>query len=132
MTSATTLAYAFDVCDLKSGAILGAGLVVPSDRHLSYLADGAALSTTAELNADLWRELENWIAEGDRGLPSRPAPLSDRVVAALPGVHASVVSARRVAAIPIPAGASGANVSAAATLLPHLLRTLGEGTGRSR
>jgi hypothetical protein len=118
--SATT-AYAFDLRQLETGAKLGVGLVVPSHRHLTMLAEGAESAVVPQLSPEVWSEIEAWAADGDARLPARPAPMTASILAALPGVSdESAVIAHRFAAIPIPMVPQHDVVSLVDRLLPDL------------
>lgn len=123
--SSATTAYAFDLRRLETGGKLGVGLVVPSHRHLTMLADGAESAVVARLSPEVWSEIEAWAADGDARLPARPAPMSASILAALPGVSdESAVIAHRFAAIPIQVVPQHDVVSLVDRLLPNLRRPL--------
>jgi len=113
-------AYVFDV-RLIDGAVIGVGLWLPSERHLSFLAEGAEAAVMPALSNSLWDEITAWAAESDRFLPRQPAPMSTRIVASfLEGHDPSAVIAQRYAAIPITAPFLAPMVEG--RLLPELLR----------
>ena len=122
-TPARTFAYAFDLRQLRTGAVLGVGLVAPSRRYLSFLTVGDAAAVTPDLSPETWRDLDAWEADGNARLPRRPAPMSPQIVEALMGADAaSTVSPERFAAIPLAAASRPELVSLAAKTLPELLR----------
>ena len=119
-----THALAVDIRQLNTGAALGVALVVPSERYVSFLADGASIATTPNLSAETWREIDAWATEGDARLPAKPAPMTPSIVAALLGANQSrPVSAQRFAAIPITVASRDELDSLAANLLPDLIKT---------
>jgi hypothetical protein len=119
---AVTYALAVEIRHVDTGTVLGVALVVPSDRHLAFLAEGAAVVTISNLSDNLWREISAWAADGDARLPAKPAPMSPWVVAAvLGGGLPSGVSAQRFAAIPITVTSHDELARLADRLLPDLL-----------
>jgi hypothetical protein len=122
-TLAVTRALAVDIRERDTGVVLGVALVVPSERYVSFLADGARIATSHKLSAETWREIEAWAADGDAGLPARPAPLSPAVVSALLERDRLTVIAQRFASIPISVASHAELASLAERLLPELLGT---------
>ena len=114
-------AYVFDVRLIASGTVIGVGLLLPSERHLSFLAEGGEAARMPILSTSVWDEITAWAVESDRLLPRQPAAMSTRVVAAfLEGHDPSAVIARRYAAIPIEPPFLAPMVEG--RLLPELLR----------
>jgi hypothetical protein len=119
---AVRYALAVEIRHLDSGAVLGVALVVPSDRYLSFLSEGAGIATTPNLSDETWREIDAWAADGDARLPAKPAPMSRAIVAAALGAElASAGIAQRFAAIPITAGSHDELARLAHRALPGLL-----------
>ena len=117
---ADTYAFALDIRQLDTGAVLGVALVIPSGRHVSFLIEGARIATTS-LPDEMWRQIDAWVTDGNARLPARPAPLSPSIVAAILEGQPSAVSARRFAAIPIPEAFQDDLARLAQHLLPELL-----------
>ena len=114
-------AYVFDVRLIDSGAVIGVGLLLPSEGRLSFLEEGADAAVMPVLSTSVWDEITAWVAESDRFLPRRPRPMGTRVVAAfLEGHDPSTVIAQRYAAIPVAAPSLAPMVEG--RLLPELLR----------
>jgi hypothetical protein len=72
-------------------------------------------------DADTWLEIDAWAADGDAGLPARPAPLSPAVVAAILESGRPTAIAQRFASIPISGASHPELASLAGRLLPELL-----------
>jgi hypothetical protein len=126
MTPALAVSYALavEIRHLDTGAVLGVALVVPSDRYLSFLAEGEASATTPDLSDETWREIDAWAADGDARLPARPAPMSPSIVATVLGEElASAGIAQRFAAIPITIGSHEELARLANRVLPELLNS---------
>jgi hypothetical protein len=124
MTHSTeqTLAYAFDVRQRNTLALVGVGLVVPSHRYLAFVTERDQLAVTPELTAETWSALDAWVAEGNARLPERPAAMDGHIVGALLGADlASTVRAERFAAIPIPVPSRPELAGLVSRLLPELL-----------
>jgi len=121
-TLAATYAIAVDVRHTDTGALIGVAVVVPSVRYLATLAEDAGRAVEPALTAELWREIEDWAADGDVRLPAKPAPMSPSIAAALLSAgDTSNVTAQRFAAIPITFTSRGELASLADRLLPNLL-----------
>jgi hypothetical protein len=118
-----THALAVDIRRLNTGAVLGAALVVPSERYLSFLADGAGIATPPRLSAETWREIDAWATDGNARLPAKPAPMTPSIVAALLGARQTPsVSAQRFASIPITVASRAELDSLADNLLRDLMK----------
>jgi hypothetical protein len=119
-----THALAVDIRQLNTGAALGVALVVPSERYVSFLADGASIATTPNLSAETWREIDAWAADGGARLPAKPAPMTPSIVAAVLGAkQAAPISAQRFAAIPLTVASRDELHSLADNLLRDLIKT---------
>jgi hypothetical protein len=122
-TPAVTHALAVDIRQLNTRIVLGVALVVPSERYVSFLAEGADIATTRKLSAETWREIDAWATDADARLPAKPAPMTPSIVAAFLGaVQTPHVSAQRFAAIPITVASRDELSSLAARLLPDLMK----------
>ena len=120
---AATYAYAVAIRRLDTGTVQGVALVVPSGRYLSWLANDAHITTASRLSEEIWREIDEWVADGNARLPARPAPMSRAIVDAfLDGDMASAVSVERFAAIPIAEPSHEALARLADGMLPALLK----------
>ena len=114
-------AYVFDVRLIDGGAVVGVGLLLPSERHLSFLAEGAEAAVTPFLSTSTWDAIATWVAESDQALPSQPRPMNTRVVAEfLEGIDPATVIAQRYAAIPVTGPFLAPMLEG--RLLPELLR----------
>ena len=118
--SSTRCAYVFDLRHPDTHAVLGVGVVIPSLRYASVLTGSSADARSSELSAEEWNGIDDWVAEGNAGLPARPAPMSPAIVAALLGD--GNVSAERFAAIPFTDLPRPELVSRVNTMLDELLR----------
>ena len=119
---ATTYAIAVDLRRMDTGAVLGVALLVPSERYVSFLAEGSRIAVTPSVPAEAWRAIQAWTAEVEARLPAKPAPLPPPVVAAILGTKETLqIRAERFAAIPIPVGSRDEFSSLADQVLPGLL-----------
>jgi len=118
-----TRAFAIDLRDAASGALLAVALVVPSEKYASILSNGATTIVESRLADGLWDDFATWVSRGDAGLPSRPAPLGREIVDAwFPHQPPSVI-AERSASIPLAAAPGSALTPFAHRILPELLAT---------
>jgi len=118
--SSTPCAYVFDLRHPDTHVVLGVGVVIPSLRYASVLTGRSTDARSAELSDEIWNGIDYWVAEGNAGLPARPAPMSPSIVAALMGD--GNVSAERFAAIPFTELPRPELVSRVNTMLAELLR----------
>jgi len=118
-----TRAFAIDLRDAASGALLAVALVVPSEKYASILSNGAATIVESRLADGLWDDFATWASRGDAGLPSRPAPLGREIVDALFPHQPPSVIAERSGSIPLAAAPDSALASFAHRILPELLAT---------
>jgi hypothetical protein len=106
--------------EIETGGSLGVALLVPSERYAATLLSGAGNVRERRLTPAVWREIENWVINGDDGLPTEPPPLSRAVVAALLENGRPAISAHRFASFPMTARGE-ARTSTVKGLLPRLL-----------
>ncbi|HEX2456161.1 MAG TPA: hypothetical protein VHI99_20845 [Vicinamibacterales bacterium] len=116
----STRGLAIDVRHTDSGALIGVALVVPSQRYLAVLADGAQSVREPRLAEHAWLEVDAWATAGDAGLPARPSPLNPDVAAVL-FVSDQPVIARRFASVPIGVTSHLDLAPLAERVLPQLL-----------
>lgn len=123
MTSAltNTRAYAIELRCIGTGKLHGVALLVPSDRHLSILFDDAEKFAESKPKAQVWQEIETWVAAGNAGLPTRPLALTPAMVATLLEQDSPAISGQRFASIPISVTSRTELVPLAESLLPALL-----------
>ena len=120
---APTRAYAFELRQLETGAVLGVGLVAPALRYVSLLTEGSAAAASPALSTETWRGIDAWTADGDAGLPRRPAPMGADIVGALIGADAAAgVSTQRFAAIPVTVASQPEWAALVGHVLPGFLR----------
>lgn len=126
---ALTHAIAVDIRQLNTGVVLGVALVVPSERYLSFIAEGADIGISPSLPAETWREIDAWTSKVDARLPAKPAPMTPSIVAAFLGAEQTPnIIAQRFAAIPITVASRDELNSLADRLLPDLIKTRHSGT----
>lgn len=100
--ASTPRAIAVDLRESGSDALRGVALLVPSERYASVMVTGGSAAQPRQLADRLWSDIEKWIAIGDAGLPSRPAPLGTEVGDALFEGEPGSIVAQRSASIPVP------------------------------
>jgi hypothetical protein len=93
--------------------------VIPSLRYASVLTGRSTDARSAELSDEIWNGIDYWVAEGNAGLPARPAPMSPSIAALMGDGN---VSAERFAAIPFTELPRPELVSRVNTMLAELLR----------
>ena len=101
---------------------LGVALVAPSERYVAFMVEGEDITTVPDLSDDIWREIENWAADGNSRLPAKPAPLGPSIVAAVLGGAEQSVDGHRFAAIPIEVSSHDDLARLAGSLLPDVLK----------
>jgi hypothetical protein len=133
--------------EIETDALLGVALLVPSQRYAATLIHGFEDVRERKLTPEVWQEIDQWVINGDVGLPAEPVALSPAVVTALLGYgqhrpktsshsqhrrHRSgfadaplederlMISAHRFASFPFKAGGEGALTSTVKRLLPRL------------
>jgi hypothetical protein len=121
-TPVRTRALALDLGHADTGEFLGVALTVPSERYLAILHDGAERAQEQRLAAETWREIDQWGAAGDAGLPARPSPIPVSIGAAVVEGDRPSVVARRVASIPINVSSRADLPALTERVLPQLLR----------
>jgi hypothetical protein len=82
---------------IEADGPLGVALLVPSERYAATILDGADDVRERKLTPAVWQEIDNWVIEGDAGLPAEPAPLSPAVAAALLESDRPSIRAHRLA-----------------------------------
>ena len=120
-TLTNTRALAIDLRCIDTGKLHGVALLVPSDRYLSILLEGADKFSGPKLTAQVWQDIEAWTAAGNAGLPARPPALKPAIVAALLEQDSPSISAHRSASIPISVTSRTELAPLAESLLPALL-----------
>ena len=100
--ASTTRAIAVDLRESATGALRGVALLVPSEQYASVMIIGGSGAQPRPLADRLWRDIETWIATGDAGLPSRPAPLGREIAEVLFDGRPGSMVAQRSASIPLP------------------------------
>ena len=117
-----TQALAVCIRDHEIGDVRGVALIVPTERFLAFLAEGARFAATPTLSGETWREIEAWGASGDAGLPAMPAPMSPSIVATFAGDEQQPASGERFASLPIVVSSREELTQLTGKLLPDLLR----------
>ena len=123
MTSTSEVrALAIEIRHTESDELVRFALLVPSKRFAAIGAriapvpeqvgsEGAGRLEERKLTAEAWNEIDAWVSAGDAGLPQRPAPLPESVLAQLYTDTRPVIG-WRVASIPLERG-KGALTSSA-------------------
>lgn len=101
-TAPHVYAYAFDVRHVETDTLLGVGLIVPPERHVSFLAESTRMTVSPQLPPSLWDAIAIWDQETRDHATVQPAQVPPEIVSAILDTDVPVaVTAQRFAAIPV-------------------------------